>query len=75
MRDQDKLYILEQPLQRFWILEKVKNRPFLMRIQFYSEVTEQYQKLRSVEDLCNSFVAFRNHIMQSDRDTELPIEI
>ena len=85
MIENNKFYIIEKvsspkthttDYERVWILDQVQNRPYFMRVTFYSLISEKYHVARSNSlELINSICALKNLILGQDRNQEMPIVI
>ena len=71
MVDNNKFYIIEDiessedsnSYQRIWVLEKIQNRPYFMRVTVFAEVPISFQKGRfGGEALVRSLSGLRNYI-------------
>ena len=62
--------------ERVYILEQVQNRPYFMRIVFYWTLTPQYHRVKlNGRFVVKSIAALKNLVHQSDRETEIPVNI
>ena len=83
MVHQNKFFIIENIegnegvcYERMWILEQILNRPYFMRVTYYSEVTTSFQKgMDGGQSLVRSLASMKNFLQQTDRQTEMSIAL